>query len=272
MTTTDLSMESTVRFLSDFPPFPTLWVPHCIIMSSALRAMLGDDWRRFRRQHPLSLIFLGALYIFPGAIVSDFLLGEPPLSFLLRTPLVLSGAAVWYLTFYSPKDFFFRMMAVLPVWTLMGAAQDFLRIQLVRSGVEAIAAKHPGALAYPFVFAVCKSSGFLFLKWAENVLLHSARGRPFAIPNHSTKTCILASAALTLRAAGLVAVDEDFLVAGFAVAAIALRLLTVVTDADPYSLPEGILCGLFFNGFSSVEGAVEEQEKQPPKSNKQKVM
>ncbi len=51
-----------------------------------------------------------------------------------------------------------------------GVMQDFLRIQLVRSGVDTIVSAHgQGAFLYAFVFAVCKSSGFLFLKYAEQV-------------------------------------------------------------------------------------------------------
>lgn len=50
-----------------------------------------------------------------------------------------------------------------------GATQDFLRIQLVQSGVDAIAKSHPGAFLYAFVFAACKSSGFVFIKYAEQV-------------------------------------------------------------------------------------------------------
>ncbi len=50
-----------------------------------------------------------------------------------------------------------------------GATQDFLRIQLVQSGVDAIAKSHRGAFLYAFVFAACKSSGFVFIKYAEQV-------------------------------------------------------------------------------------------------------
>ncbi len=138
---------------------------------------------------------------------------------------------------------------MLHLWTPLGAMQDLLRIQLVQNGVDTIHQLHPDGpgILYPFVFAACKSSGFLFIKYAEQVSLRgSLLARPLALPNAATKTCVLCALAMAANAAGAVSVDRHLLLFSFAAAMILLRLAGAVVAADPFCGAETVLCGIAF--------------------------
>lgn len=249
-------LSSISEQINAFPAFPYLWVPHCVIMSLALRTTLGaDGWKSFSRRHPLSCFMLAVMYTFPGGILAAALMGEPVLAFTLNTPFVAAMAAAWYLVFYSPSDVFVSVVDSLRLRVPMGAMQDFLRIHLVVSGVQTVHATHPGSVLYPVVFAVCKSSGFMFLKYAEHVLVSGGVQKAFVIPHHSTKTCIVASAAFTAHSLGHfpAAVGVDALFAVLVAVAVLLRLLTALTDLDPYAPFERLVCLVLFGGAADDE-------------------
>lgn len=200
----------TLRRLEDlayaYPAFPTLWAPHCVMVMLSLRATLAGDAgaeaaRNFAKRHPLSAYMLALIYTFPGGIISAALLGEPPLAVLLNTNAVAVMTAVWYLTFFLPGDVFVSAVDALRLRLPFAAMQDLFRAQLVLSGVQTIHKLHPGALLYPIVFAVCKSSGFMFVKYGEYVLQRGP-ARAFVVPHHSSKTCIVSAVLITLQQAG----------------------------------------------------------------------
>ena len=259
-------MEAFAQWTLNYPAFPSLWAPHCILMSVSLRSSFGESWRRFSRQHPLSCFLLAILYTFPGGIISACLLGEPVLFFLLNTPFVATMVTSWYLVFYSPGDIFFRLMAMLRLRIPMSAMQDFLRLHLVLSGVNEILLKHPSAILYPIVFAICKSSGFMFLKYAEYVISNGPK-KAFVLPHHSTKTCILASVLITLCRTGHLEAEAGNVFAFLVLIAISFRTMTAITDMDPYEPLENFVCkGLF--GSYEVEVA---QEVKDTKKTARKV-
>lgn len=252
-------------FLHDVPAYPYLWVPHCIMMSLGLRATLGDGQRalKFARDHPLSCYMLAILYTFPGGILSTLLLAEPPLDFLVNTSAVVVMTIAWYLVFYSPRDFFARMIDSMQLRSPLSTLQDFLRLHLCLSGVATIHQLHPGAFFYPMIFAVVKSSGFMFLKYAEYVLVKGV-DRAFIIPHHSSKTCILASAAFAAQAVGYVSLGVKPILAGFTLLCVNLRIMSIFTNADPYEWFESALCSLVFgnNASSSLANKTAEQQQE----------
>lgn len=243
-----LNNELFVKFqdaVLDFPVFPALWIPHCIMMSLALRNTLGGNWQGFSRQHPMSCFILAILYTFPGGILATAMLAQPVLSFMLNTPFVLAMMGSWYLVFYSPNDLFFQLVTKTGLILPFSGAQDFLRLHLVLSGVQTIHQLHPGSFFYPVVFAICKSSGFMFLKYAEYILANGLK-QAFVIPHHSTKTCILASIVLTLQSLGHLPIDIKPLFAILVCISLSFRLLTVLSNWDPYQAFENVFCAIAF--------------------------
>jgi hypothetical protein len=241
------SFLALVEFVIAVPAFPLLWVPHCILTSLNLRATLGADWKVFSRRHPLSCYILAVLYTFPGAVVSNLLLGEPILSFFANSTFVFAMTAAWYLVFYAPLDAFVTLVDTLRLRVPLTAMQDFLRIQLVLAGVKDVYKTHPDAALYAFVFAAVKSSAFNVLKYIEGAVLSgSIKGRSFAVSHHSTKTCIVASAVFTGQMMGFLSVGMDAVFTLFVVFIVTLRLTTAVVDFDPHQPFESLFCTVVF--------------------------
>ncbi len=190
---------------------------------------------------------LDVLYVYSGAIFSTLLLAEPSLAqvFLNTQPLLVS-LVCWYLVFYCPGDLFVRCLDAMHLRIPLAAMQDFLRIQLVRSGVDIILKEHPGTFVYPVVFSICKSSGFLFLKYAERLLKEPGASGAFVIPNVATKLCVLSSLLFTAQQNGVLSVEKDVLFAGAVIVAVVLRLFSALSSADPFALAEDFSCGLLF--------------------------
>ncbi len=107
-------LTSAVSYAAKYPFMDsTLWVPHCVLMCCSLRQFLGDPhWRRFSRANPLACAALGLIYIFPGGIVGNLLLAQPLLSFLSAPAFVLPAVVSWYLVFYAPYDFFYKLIGM----------------------------------------------------------------------------------------------------------------------------------------------------------------
>jgi len=255
-------MYSTITsFILNIPVFPYLWVPHCMLMSLSLRATLGHGPPAllFARQHPLSCYLLAILYTFPGGLLSLLLLNQPILTFLTWSNNLYSFTVVWYLMFFGPRDFLYRTLTSrLPLVPLMAAAQDWQRLGLVSSGVKTILEIHPNSFLYPVVFATLKSSGFMIIKYCEQILL-TGLSRAFVLPHHATKTMVVAAILLTAQQLKLLSIGYNDLFCGLVVLAICVRLSTswVFKNCDPYSGLESQVCDLVY-GCPQVE----EKQKQ----------
>ena len=152
------------------PVFPYLWLPHVIVMTFFLRSSLGPSAVPWAQRHPLSCFTLGLIYCFSGGLAGLFLSNKSLLTILTWSPNLYSFSIAWYLMFFSPYDLVHRLVSTLtPFLPLMVAAQDWLRIAVVASGVRTTLEEHPTAFVYPVVFAVITSNGFLIFKYFEQV-------------------------------------------------------------------------------------------------------
>ena len=59
--------------------------------------------------NPLSLYLMSVIYTYPGGILSQMMLGEPPLVFLSNTNQLLSFSLVWYIMFYTRISLLFNI-------------------------------------------------------------------------------------------------------------------------------------------------------------------
>jgi len=256
-------MYSTISsVILNTPVFPFLWVPHCLLMSLSLRATLGHGppARKFAKQHPLSCYLLAIFYTFPGGLLSLLLLNQPILTFLTWSNNLYSFTVVWYLMFFGPKDFLYRLMiSRLPLLPLLAAAQDWQRLGLVSAGVKTILATHPNSFLYPVVFATLKSSGFMVVKYCEQILL-TGLSKAFVLPHHATKTMVVAACLLTAQQLKFINIGYNDLFCGLVVVAMIVRLATswVFKNCDPYTGLESQVCTLV---YGCPDKEVEEEEK-----------
>lgn len=250
-------MISTIfSLVQQTPVYPFLWIPHCIMMNLALRATLGHGLaaRNFARQNPLSCYIMSILYIFPGGLLSLLLLNQPLLTILTWSNQLYSATVIWYLMFFGPGDFLYKILTTVPLVTLLfAAAQDWQRVGLVVSGVTTILDSNPGTFLYPVVFATLKSSGFMFVKYVEQLAEHGVDKVAFVLPHHSTKTMVVSAALLTSHQLDILpglseTMEFRDLHTYLVLIAVSLRILTtlVFKNWDPYSSLESQTCSLLY--------------------------
>merc|ERR1712215_163961 len=259
-------MYSTISsVILNTPVFPFLWVPHCLLMSLSLRATPGHGppARKFAKQHPLSCYLLAIFYTFPGGLLSLLLLNQPILTFLTWSNNLYSFTVVWYCMFFGPQDFLYRILTSrLPLVPLMAALQDWQRLGLVSSGVKSILENHPNSFLYPVVFATLKSSGFMIVKYCEQILL-TGLSKAFVLPHHATKTMVVAACLLTAQKLDFLSVNYDELYCGLVAVACFIRLTTswVFKNWDPYCVAESQVCNLVYGRPDDPEKENDDQKK-----------
>ena len=91
--------------------------------------------------------------------------------------------------------------------------------------MKTILENHPNSFLYPVVFATLKSSGFMIVKYCEQILL-SGLSKAFVLPHHATKTMVVAACLLTAQQMDMLSVDYNDLFCGLVLMAIFVRLLT----------------------------------------------
>ena len=145
-----------------------------------------------------------------------------------------------------------------------------MRVRLVLTGVQTIAATHPHAPLYALAFGFVKSTAFVLLKYAVDAALGGGvRGRPLVINHHSSKSCILAAAAFTAHIYGFLGGGEDAVSLDAIFTLIVAFMVTkrlsamAVSDFDPYSAGEGAVCSLLFGSAEEASAGPEEKKAAP---------
>lgn len=228
-------------FLINLPVFPLLWIPHCILMAMASKSTYGLQSVALAKANPLSTYIKTMIYTFPGGILHAILMGEPAFAFMANMPFMAAMTLSWYFIFYF--DFIANILSkfVLP----MTIAQDFFRLQLCLAGVASVASNHPSAFLYMAFMGVCKSSGFMVFKYLEHALDHGLN-KAFVVPNHPSKTCVLASVAFAAQTSGLVNLGgHKLILTVLTLLVVNFRLMFAITT-DPYECLEVPVCSLIF--------------------------
>merc|ERR1711990_918366 len=247
LVTSKMLLASVTEAILAVPPFPFLWIPHCILCCLGLRATLGADALQFARRHPLSCFLHGLSYTYAGAIVGLVLKGKSILLILTMSSKLYSYTFVWYLMFFAPGDLPNAILTKLQVQPLLAAAQDWMRLGAVRANVIAALEEQPGTFIYPVALATLTSSGLMIVKYVEQLLL--GKDCAFVIKQHATKTMATAAVILTAESKGYFqALPPEELFCALVIAAILLRLLVsfLSKDWDPYSLVESPACSLLY--------------------------
>jgi len=250
-----------VEAILALPPFPFLWIPHCILCCLGLRATLGTNALDFARRHPLSCFLHGLSYTFAGAIVGLVLKGKSVLLILTMSSKLYSFAFVWYLIFFAPGDLPYKILTNLRVQPLLAAAQDWMRLGAVKANVKAAIEEQPETFLYPVAVATLTSSGLMIVKYVEQLLL--GKDCAFVIKQHATKTMALAAVVLTAVSKGYFQVlppKELFCI--LVVTAVLLRIILsyILKDYDPYSLLETPACSLLYGNAEPTSQPIQEKK------------
>jgi len=260
-----MDMDVARSVILGTPVFPYLWLPHCILACVGLRRTLGPSrWKSFSREHPLSCLILALLYIYPGGILTSFVLGENLLSFLTNSPNLYAALASWYLVFYSPWDLVVRVLETSRLLPFLAIPQDWQRVGLVYGGLKLINGDKPAFFLYPVIFGILRSSGFMLVKYIEVGIMNGLK-TGFRVPNQATKTMVLAAVLLQLQILYTVLpMSVDELYCYLVMFTVSMRLLTTIfaqADWDPYLGLEDLTCRVLYGGVHDLTNTADKEAK-----------
>jgi len=203
---------------------------------------------------------ISTIYTFPGGILSQLALGNPPLTFLTNTWQFGSFAIIWYLLNFTRLHNFLNKISLITPLLLIG--QDWMRLNLVLTGVNSVLSEYPEAFIYPVFIATLKSSGFMVVKYLEQMLMHGLN-TPFKVTSHYTKTMVLAACVLVAQSRGLVMMDRGELYAFMVMVLMIIRISDttgILKSSDPYGGIETIMCSTIFGEAKSEKENLKKKE------------
>ncbi|XP_029460646.1 trimeric intracellular cation channel type B [Rhinatrema bivittatum] len=124
--------EMSLQF-SEISMFPFFDVAHYLCSVQSLREQKGAmevAWRS-----PIACWFSAMLCCFGGGILSSIMLAEPPVGVLSNTTNIFLASACWYLTFYYPRNMFYKWCSFLPLRLILAGMKEVTRTWKILNGV-----------------------------------------------------------------------------------------------------------------------------------------
>ncbi|XP_035229280.1 trimeric intracellular cation channel type 1B.1-like [Stegodyphus dumicola] len=245
-----LEIANQVSKLNMFPYFE---LAHCIIMCMYVKEDLQAGAHLFSRKHPLACWVSCMLSIHGGAMFASFLLGEPILASLKNTNSLLIATGAWYVIFYTPFDFGYKVFKFLPVKIMLAMMKEVIRCKKVHDGVVHAAKIYPNGYLIMIIIGTMKGNGTAFLKVLERLL----RGvwTPNAVElmqmSFPTKASIAASVIFVLdKKTDILSAPHSLVYFGIVIFFIYFKLSSMLLGIhDPFVPFENLFCALFFGGI-----------------------
>ena len=110
------------------------------------------------------------LTIFAGSFLANLMLGEPCLTPFKNNNQLLLATAVWYMVFYLPFDFGYKVLKFMPIRLTCEALKEVYRAKMVHDGVGHAAKLFPNAYLVMITIGVVKGNGEGFMRIAERLV------------------------------------------------------------------------------------------------------
>ncbi|XP_015910217.1 trimeric intracellular cation channel type 1B.1 [Parasteatoda tepidariorum] len=245
-----LEIANQVSKLNMFPYFEAA---HCLITCMYVKEDLSSGAHLFSRKHPLACWVSCMLSIFGGYILASFLLGEPILACLKNSNSLLLATGSWYIIFYTPFDFGYKVFKFLPVKIILAVMKEIIRCKKVHDGVVHAAKIYPNGYLIMIIIGTIKGNGSAFLKIIERLL----RGvwTPSAVElmqlSFPTKACIAASIIFVLdKKTDIISAPHALVYFGLVIFFAYFKLSSMLLGIhDPFVPFENLFCALFLGGI-----------------------
>jgi len=193
-----LDLANQVAKIKMYPYFD---LAHAAVCCLSIKEDMASGAIAFSRKHPLSLWFSSMMSIFAGSIIANFLLGEPALTPFKNNNQLILASAVWYVIFYLPFDFGYKVMKFMPIKMFCEALKEIYRAKQVHDGVGHAAKLFPNAYLVMIIIGAVKGNGDAFMKILERLTrgLWTPEGVELLRPTFATKASLVASAVFVLH-------------------------------------------------------------------------
>lgn len=238
--------------------FPYFEISHVIMCCIHIKSDFGHGISEkgavvFSRKHPLACWLSCMFSTFSGTILANFLLNEPIVGAFKDTQKVLLATAVWYLLFYSPFDFVYKLSTFLPIKLLIACMKEVNRCHKIHHGIMHASKIYPSSYFIIVLIGTVKGNGSGILKVMERLLrgVWQPSAVEFIQPTFATKASIAASILFIIdRKTDLISAPHALVYFGVVIFLVYFKLSSVLLGInDPFGPFENLFCAIFFGGI-----------------------
>ncbi|KAI1290097.1 Trimeric intracellular cation channel type A [Halotydeus destructor] len=245
-----LEIANQVTKLKMFPYFE---IAHAIITCLYMREDLAAGSLPFSRKHPLACWVSCMVSIFSGAILANFLLGEPIMGAFKNSDQLLVATAVWYLIFYSPFDAVYKICKFMPIKIVLASMKEVIRCKKVHDGVAHAAKIYPNGFLIMVITGTVKGNGGAFMKLIERMLrgVWTPNAMEVLAPTFPTKACVVAAVIFIVdKKTDWISVPHALVYFGIVIFFVYFKLSSMVLGIhDPFLPFENLFCAIFMGGI-----------------------
>lgn len=212
----------------------------------------ASDSQALSRKHPLSCWLSSMLMCFSSIILTNIILGEPPITPFTNHRDILTATAVWYAINYSPFDIVYKFCKFLPIKVILYCLKEVQRASKVHHGVHFASKVYPDAYFIICVVGILKGAGYYYMRMFERLVrgVWITTSNEVLNPTLATKACLIASILFILDDKGYIEIAHHLLYLGIVAFFVIFRVVYLVVGIhNPFYLAENLVCTLFFGGM-----------------------
>lgn len=257
---TFVELAGVVTRLKMYPYFDIAnYILMCIMVREDAPPVASDS-QALSRKHPLSCWLSSMLMCFASVIMTNVILGEPPIAPFTNQRDILTASVVWYVINYSPFDITYKFCKLLPIKVLIYSLKEVQRVSKVHHGVHFASRVFPGAYIIICVVGVLKGAGYYYIRVFERLVRGTwvPTSNEILTPTLATKACLIASILFILDSEGQLSITHHQLYLSILAFFMLFRLAYLIFGIhNPFQILENLVCTLFFGGlFDAVRRAV----------------
>ncbi|VDL61665.1 unnamed protein product [Hymenolepis diminuta] len=251
--------------VSKWRMYPYFDIAHYILMSTAVREDIPQSGSAaFSRKHPFACWFATMLMCFGGAILGNFVLGEPVFVCFDDHRAILTATIVWYLINYSPFDVVYKVYSLFSVRLLICAMKEVQRAKKISMGVSHAYHDYPHSAVTCILVGLLKGTGYLemkvFARLVRGVWLPASS--EFLHPSFTTKISLLSAIVYYCDLLDLIPLSRNQLFLAVVGVMVYMRVAMLCLGLkDPFAPIQNLICTIFFGGVvDALKAAVTRQK------------
>ncbi|XP_071953674.1 trimeric intracellular cation channel type 1B.1-like [Antedon mediterranea] len=260
------SLSQAADEYATFPLFPVLDIAHFMLMVLVTREDIGHG-SSFPKSNPLVCYMCSMLTCFAGGILTNLLLGAPLMQPFANTQAVITATIVWYLVFYSPGDFFYKMIITTPGKLVIISLKELARARKISMGIAQSEVLYPDAVFIMIMVGAAKANGSSLMKNFERLLrgTWNPSTNELITPSFTLKASVIGSTLLVLQKLGYIPIEYNVLMMFISLSTMSFKIGVLFFDInDPFNFIEDYTKPSMF-GRSEYANKAEVQKK-PRKS------
>ncbi|KAL5106008.1 hypothetical protein TcWFU_000358 [Taenia crassiceps] len=260
-------IDDIATSVSKWRMYPHFDIAHYILMSTAVREDIPQSGSgTFSRKHPFACWFATMLMCFGGAILGNFILGEPVFACFDDHRAVLTATTVWYLINYSPFDVAYKIYSLFSVRLLICAMKEVQRAKKISLGVSHAYHDYPHSAVTCILVGLLKGTGSSFMRSIASlaagtgylemkIFARLVRGvwlpasTEFLHPSFTTKISLLSAIVFYCDLLDLVPLSRHQLFLAVVGVLVYMRVAMLCLGLkDPFAPIQNVICTIFFGG------------------------